>query len=184
MSRYTKQTKRLPVIKEETSPPKPSGSKGPSKPVQKVAKAWSQGPPRSVTSSQRFSDAKVHIPPPQHPVVQSVPEPAAQPKGPDPSLLPWPESDDYDLYQTPEPQPPRLTDERVQSIGDKIVDLIGSEVEMCRGLPVKIPKTHIRLYPSPPYERALNIYVIEKAKERSLVDVHWAYGRDDFTIIF
>lgn len=153
-------SRTLSVIPEE------SGSSG----TRAAPSAWGQGPPKAV--GQAVKPKPTPPTPPTSPTLTREQLAA--------TLAPWPESE----RPTYEPLPEMaITD--IHKIGDQIVSLIYKEVQECRGSEFDTPQTHIRLYPSPPYVRSLNLYVMEKAKDLTHVDdVKWDYGRDVITIVF
>ena len=184
----------MPTIKEDEIPRIPSPKSRPA-PVA-APKVWSAGPPRPVVSSKAAPHSRQDRPAhlgaePRTPkVVIQKPKPCAEgPSKPildqtalDAAFAPWPESEEHERPRCESPK--ALAQSDVQNIGDKIVRLIATEVEMCREMSVKTPQTFIRLYPSPPYDYGLNAYVVEKAQSITSTGINWHFGRDVITIVF
>lgn len=143
---------------------------------------WAKGPPASKAKStgSRYAPSPAPVAP-SKPI--SSPVPARVVPTPVPAAIDaWPVEEDF-IRPRYEPPKPILTEDQVRQFGDKIVKLIGAEVKMCRGFETKPSETYIRLQPSPPYERALNLYVIEKVYSLGQIrDIKWDFGRDVITI--
>lgn len=173
--RYQNSTsrQRLPTIREDKS------SSFRSEPPKLAQSAWTRGPPRPAGTGI----PPAHVKPMPAPQISPAPVPLVV----SPAVFePWPETDDFgSVPLAQESSKPSLSDDEIVRLGDKILSLILSEVEMHRGLSVKVPQTYVRVYPSPPYERALYTYVVDKAKARAIAErVDWTYGRDVITIVF
>ena len=165
--------RRLKPIREE-----PSTKKVVARSPAPQPSAWSAGQPKVApkpeVKPQVAPKPEVHAPPSRPVEVPSTPY----------VDLPWPETDDFGTPQSLSPEFPKeaLDESEVKRLGDVISGLIDAEIKMCRE--TSATHTHIQLYPSPPYQRALNSYVTEKVKERFSVDIDWKCGRDVITIVF